>query len=94
MANTVAARDSMSYYAPEDCAWCKSTGEFGDAPCPACNGKGYVLALQPAITCAACTGTGRPLWLVGTKAADERCPVCGGSGWLIKELTWVKSCFV
>ena len=42
--------------------------------CTACEGRAYVLVLQPAEKCRKCEGTGRRLHL--------RCQWCNGSGWM------------
>ena len=73
---------SQLYHAPEDCAWCNGIGSVDGGPCQSCNGKGYVVTLQPASHCAACHGSGRtPEPLNG--ALCSPCDLCGGSGWLI-----------
>jgi DnaJ-class molecular chaperone len=73
---------SQLYHAPEDCAWCNAIGSVDGGPCRSCNGKGYVVTLQPGSHCPACHGSGNrrePL----NEALRSPCDLCGGSGWLI-----------
>jgi DnaJ-class molecular chaperone len=73
---------SHLYHAPEDCAWCNAIGSVDEGPCQSCNGKGYVLTLQPGAHCSACHGSGRRLEPLNG-AVSSPCDLCRGCGWLI-----------
>jgi DnaJ-class molecular chaperone len=70
---------SAAGYEPEECAWCVGAGRerLTGKPCPACRGRGAVLAAQPAAQCARCRGTGR----AGYLSDGPRCEGCAGAGW-------------
>lgn len=66
-------------YAPVDCVWCKGSGRDSSDACPACDGKGKVLAEEPVEKCSFCNGTGVELDRITYRT--PRCVECGGSGW-------------
>ena len=74
---------SQLYHAPEACAWCDAIGSVDGGSCPSCNGKGYVVTLQPGLPCSVCDGTGRSVERLN-RAISAPCEICGGCGWLIR----------
>ena len=63
--------------APEECAWCIGRGRDREDKCRVCEGRGAVLAAQPARPCRSCAGTGR----AGLIEERRACPTCQGAGW-------------
>ena len=79
------ATKPLFYYAPELCAWCIGIGFVDGACCLTCGGAGSVITSQPGLKCAACEGSGSSVALFGS-VTKERCKVCGGSGWLTRNM--------
>ncbi|MCU0631292.1 MAG: hypothetical protein MUF37_09105 [Methanoregulaceae archaeon] len=48
----------MTKPARKSCAYCRGDGNIGFMPCPACEGKGFVIVSLPATMCACYYGTG------------------------------------
>lgn len=68
-------------YVLEDCGSCTGTGYSCGKLCPACEGNGKVLVVQPSIKCPRCGGDGRAT--DRTIYSYPFCTVCYGTGWAL-----------
>jgi hypothetical protein len=72
---------NYSGYALEICGLCKGLGNRSDETCPACKGRGTVLARQPAIKCSRCSGNGTTSSRDKAIHYSSLCVGCSGTGW-------------
>lgn len=65
------------------CASCQGVGLISKVPCRACDGKGNVEVVKPAIPCPRCNGTGKHK-PASPVHGPESCIVCQGTGWALR----------